>query len=752
MKLVIAEKPSLARAIAGALPGSSVSKDGYIECGGEYVVTWCVGHLLSQKMPEDYNDEYKVWTNRPVPFVPERWEYKAGKGKAQQLKVVSSLVKKASVIINAGDPDREGSHLVDIVVQVSGGSEKPIWRLLVADLNPAAVKKSVAKMDQYNSTENLSKSALARSRGDYIYGLNLTSAYTIAAKKNGYAGSVLSIGRVQTPILGLLVRRKKERENFEPHKFFAIGAHLEKDSIEFSAGMKIECPESYLDDSNRLVDRNYAQELKDSVTGKPAVVSSIESEEKKGRAPNPFSLSGLQKVANKAFGLTAQETLSIAQELYEKQYTTYPRSDCEYISSEIWSDADNVLSAVKQSEWADMTEGTDSAKKHSCVNNSKVGAHHAIIPTTNVPSELSGKSKSLYELILKRYLALFMPEARDQKTVASIDIGGKKFLAKGVVEVEKGWRKLLGGSPKSAVLPNLKQGEEIPIKGIELIEKETTPPEEFTEAALLTAMTGIAKYVSEEIRAVLKDTDGLGTEATRAAMIETLMKREFAKREGKKIRPTEKGVEFIEQLPEEVVTPDMTALWESQLADIARGESTVESFLKSVIEKTTELVQSPDIKITGNLKEKIPCPRCGEELRKTSNTNGSYWFCTAPKEKCEFTCMDNRGKPAEKTAHDCPECSKPLRRRKNDKGWFWGCTGFKEAGCKYIVSDSKGKPGKKEEKGDKKSAVETDHKCPECSKPMIKRAGKWGDFLGCSGFPGCKKTIKLDESGQPITA
>ena len=735
VKLIIAEKPSLARAIAAGIGGNQQKDKTHIRVGG-YIITWCFGHLLELKMPEDYNPAFKNWADRPVPFIPDRWEYRPAKDKASQVSVIKKLSQSASVIINAGDPDREGSYLVDSLIRFIGFSG-PVWRLLINDVNEKAVQKALSKMDKFNSTENLSRSAECRSKADWVYGLNLTTAYTLAARQSGF-NKVLSVGRVQTPVLGLLVRRKRDRENFQPHPFYGVIATLEK-GVEFQAKGVIESPESFCDPEGRLIEKNHAKEFVDSATGKPAVISSIKKEESRSSAPRLFSLAELQKYANSKLGMTVSQVLSAAQELYEKGITTYPRTDCQYITDDLWSDAKRTLEALAEFSPLQSAAKADHTIKHSSVNNSKVGAHHAIIPTGNLSTvqQLADNTIKLFCIIAERYIAIFYPDALDEKTRIEILIGTRTFAAKGIIQKTEGWREVLKQKPSDKVLPDLAQGEEVSVKAISLSEKMTTPPDEYTEGSLIDAMTSIAKHVQDEhLKNILKETDGLGTEATRAAIIEGLVKRGFIERAAKKIIPTEEGCQFVDQIPEELSLPDMTARWEMQLKDISNGAGSESEFLNKLVEPVTKLSQSA----TMNIKESssgFKCLLCkSADLKKISKkSGGAFWIC---QNDCGYSCADNRGKPAEKNIYKCPECDSRLARRSGDKGWWWGCTGFK-TGCKYTAQDQKGKPIEKEQI----QVVETEQKCcPDCNNLMRLRDGKFGKFWGCTGYPKCKRTIK----------
>lgn len=742
MKVIIAEKPSLGRAIAEVLPGQKVNQKTHITCGSDYIVTWCFGHLLELKMPDGYNPEYKNWSARPIPFIPERWERVVVNDKAAQVSAIRKILQTASVVVNAGDPDREGAMLVDSLISFLSWN-RPVWRLLVSDVNPKAVRRAIEKMDQHNSTKDMSTSADARAKADWLYGINLTTAYTLAARSQGFDGT-LNIGRVQTPVLGLLVKRKKERDNFSSHPFYSVVAELEKGG-KFKAKAEITAAESFFDTDGRLIERSIADQVVSGSKEQKATATLIEKEKSVSNAPSLYSLADLQKDANKLLGLTATQTLAAAQDLYQSGATTYPRTDCNYITDDLWGDGKNTLPSLARQFPAAAIANADI--KHSCVNNSKVGAHHAIIPTDNIPdlAKMKASERSVYELIVQRYISIFYPPATDEKTKITITIGANNFIAKGVIETSRGWRDVVGAKAPDNALPAIAQGDDLAVLSLEVETSMTTPPDEYTEASLLSAMTNIAKHVTNpDLKGILKETDGLGTEATRASIIEGLVTREYAERQKKKIVPTAKGVQFIEQLPSEITEPDLTARWELELGCIAEGKGSRENFLDQIAQDVERLAKNPSIAITA--KTGITCHACntGTLKRRARNEGGFFWICT--EKACGFSCNDNKGKPAESTLYKCPVCSERLSRRiGKDGGWWWSCTGFKVSGCKYSADDQRGKPVEREAKP-KVPEIDTTEKkdCPDCGKPMKLRPGKFGDFWGCTGYPNCKKTVKAE--------
>ena len=618
MKLYVAEKPSLGRAIAEVLPGPLTRREGYLVAASGDHVSWCIGHLLEQAEPHKYNAEYKSWRMQHLPIVPEQWKLTPKKQTKQQLSVLKKLVADATVLVHAGDPDREGQLLVDQLfayLKVSKTRRAAIERVLINDMNPAAVQRALN--DVRNNTEfaALSSSALARARADWLYGLNMTRAYTIQGRRVGYDG-VLSVGRVQTPVLGLVVRRCEEIDNFVSKPFYEVIAHLQTDNGEaFTATWQpSEACEPYMDDSGRVLVKGLAENVVKRITGKPASVSKLDKKNKKQRPPLPYSLSALQIDASRRYGLSAQDTLSVCQSLYEKyKLITYPRSDCRYLPREQFSQASGVLSAIKVNE-KKLSAGVDNADKSiksAAWDDKKVGAHHAIIPTLRklTGNSLSQREQQVYGLVARQHLAQFYPQHEYIDTRAEIMIEKGLFVATSKKVTVPGWKVLYEAAKNKDDdtppnrLPDLTKGQPLHCSKGELVEKNTTPPPYFTDATLLAAMTGIARYVKDaDIRKILKETDGLGTEATRAGIIELLFRRGFFQRKGKQIHATPAGIGLVKALPEQATLPDMTAQWESVLEKISQRENTFHDFMQPLETQLHTLISQSASSAMSSLK------------------------------------------------------------------------------------------------------------------------------------------------------
>ncbi|WP_285163000.1 DNA topoisomerase III [Shewanella goraebulensis] len=624
MILYIAEKPSLGRAIADVLPKPHKKGDGYIMTANGDCVSWCVGHLLEQAEPDAYDPAYKSWQLAHLPIVPEQWKLKPKSKTRSQLSTLKKLIKQASSLVNAGDPDREGQLLVDEVISHSGVKADKIaqtQRLLISDLNPSAVKRALGQMRTNKEFVPLSTSALARSRADWLYGMNMTRAYTIQGKKVGYQG-VLSVGRVQTPVLGLVVRRDEEIANFVPKPFYEVLAHLLTEQNEsFTAKWKpSEACQPYMDEEGRVLAKGLAENVVGRISNQSAEVTQIEAKSKRQNPPLPYSLSALQIDAAKRFGMSAKEVLDICQSLYERhKLITYPRSDSRYLPVEQHGLAPHVINAITKND-PSLTAKADAPNaklKSKAWDDKKVDAHHAIVPTEKVSNlaNLSSKEAKLYSHIARQYLAQFYAAYLYDETLVEVTIEGGLFTTKAKQETSLGWKQLFASGSSSsnsssrnnysnngvntkkedddelATLPALVKGQQLQSLNGELVEKITQPPKHFTDATLLGAMTGINRYVTNaDVKKILKDTDGLGTEATRAGIIELLFKRGYLQRQGKAIVATAVGSGLVNSLPESATTPDMTALWESSLDAISQKQLRYDAFMTPLITQLNELI------------------------------------------------------------------------------------------------------------------------------------------------------------------
>ncbi len=603
MRLFIAEKPSLGRAIADVLPKPHRKGDGYIECGNGQVVTWCIGHLLEQAQPDVYDSRYARWNLADLPIVPEKWRLQPRPSVTKQINVIKRLLSEATEVVHAGDPDREGQLLVDEVLdylELSPQKRQQVQRCLINDLNPQAVERAISRLRANSEFIPLCVSALARARADWLYGINMTRAYTLLGRNAGYQG-VLSVGRVQTPVLGLVVRRDEEIENFVAKDFFEVKAHIVTPAGErFTAlWLPSEACEPYQDEEGRLLHRPLAEHVVARISGQPANVTAYNDKRESEPAPLPFSLSALQIEAAKRYGLSAQNVLDICQKLYEThKLITYPRSDCRYLPEEHYAGRHAVMNAIGAHAPDLLPQPVVNADlRNRCWDDKKVDAHHAIIPTARSSKvNLSEGEANVYTLIARQYLMQFCPDALFRKCQIDLDIANGKFIAKARFLAEAGWRTLLGAKERDeendgTPLPVVAKGDELLCEKGEVVERQTQPPRHFTDATLLSAMTGIARFVQDkELKKILRATDGLGTEATRAGIIELLFKRGFLNKKGRYILSTDAGRALIHSLPEMAARPDMTAHWESVLTQISEKQCRYQDFMQPLVGTLHELI------------------------------------------------------------------------------------------------------------------------------------------------------------------
>ena len=724
MRLFIAEKPSLGRAIAAALPGPLQKGPGWLRCGeGEdaCVVSWCIGHLLEPAEPARYNPRWKNWRLEDLPVFPDQWQLEPKESVAQQLKVLTSLIRKATVIVHAGDPDREGQLLVDEVIKYCGAS-CPVERVLINDLTPSAVARALSQTRDNREFRRLSHSALARQRADWLYGINLTRFYTLSYRQQG-ADGVWSVGRVQTPVLGLVVRRDDTIAGFEPKPWYrlTITAHNEDgpDTTPFDARwLPAESLREHLDEEDRLLSREIADQIAQAARGQPGKILDARFRDRREAPPLPLSLSALQIEAGKAFRMGAKDVLDTAQNLYEKhQLITYPRSDCRYLPEAHFSQAPAVVQAITRVDGslADAGQQVDLQHRSAAWNDKKVDAHHAIIPTSRSrPSgRLSEAESRIYNLISRFYLMQFMTDAVHREGRLDIALADQRFRASETAVAEAGWKVLQLRARDPAPddqeqasrkpLPRLAKGDTVLCTDSNVKERITQPPQPFTDATLLSAMTNIARFVSDpELRKTLRETDGLGTEATRAAILETLFRRDYLKREGRHIRSTDKGRSLIHGLPESISQPDMTALWEATLEQIRQGSGDPREFIQQLRQQILSFIEAPaktggaGISGPGTVSPGTPdqlhCPKCRAPMTLRDGKFGRFFACTRFP-SCKGTRPIEDHTPEDGSSqkpHPCPACFSPLVRRNGKKGWFWGCSNFPT--CRQTVDDSDGLP------------------------------------------------------------
>jgi len=646
----------MAREIAAVLKNPQKGM-GYIKTSGG-IVTWLVGHVLRQVNPDFYDERYRVWRMEDLPIIPDVWKLEVTPQTAAQFEIVKHLIAQADEIVHAGDPDREGQLLVDEVLDFVG-NKKPVKRILLNALDSTSILRAIEDIRDNKDFFNLKQSALARSRADWLIGMNLSRAYTVAARRAGH-DEVFPVGRVKTPTLALVVRREREIRNFKPVDFFNVQIQFSHANGNFLAKWtpsKALLDTPAFDSDGRLIDKSFAESYRKKFAEPPleGKISSYKVTEKKEPQPLPFSLSTLQIAAGKKFSYTPQQVLDAAQSLYEKKLTTYPRSDCEYLPTSQFADAEKILNHLRRTDEENLSalvEHADAKIKSYAWNDKKISAHHAIIPTLKpFTGGLTSIEENIYKLIAKNYAVQFYSLHVYDETTVKVEYKKESFSARGKVIRQPGWREFYVMARKSddeveTILPQMKAGDAVTYQNSELKKSTTKPPPYFTASSLVQGMKEIHKYVKNpESRKQLKDVYGIGTEATRAAIIEDLIKRQFLIVKKKILHPTEKAFVLVDALPDDLTYPDSTAIWEDKLHSMSDGDGTLEDFLTGQIKFTTELcakAEKTEIQLPEDLQK---CPRCKKGVMIQRNgKNGIFWGCSNYP-SCRMTAQDKNGKP-----------------------------------------------------------------------------------------------------------
>ena len=582
MIVCIAEKPSVAKDIADVL-GAKTKHDGYIE-GNGYQVTWTFGHLCTLKEPHDYTANWKNWSLGSLPMIPPRFGIKLieDKGIEKQFKIIESLMQKADGIINCGDAGQEG-ELIQRWVMQKAGAKCPVKRLWISSLTEESIREGFSHLQDQDAFKSLYEAGLCRAIGDWLLGMNATRLYTIKYRA-GNSRQVLSIGRVQTPTLALVVNRQKEIDNFKPEQYWELKTTYRDTAFSYTKGKftKIEDGQALLEEIRPL---NF-------------VITDVARKEGKDYTPRLFDLTSLQVECNRKYGYSADDTLKTIQSLYEKKITTYPRVDTTFLSDDIYPKCPGILRGLK--DYAQFTaplEGIKLPKSKKVFDNSKVTDHHAIIPTGVYPNNLTQQEHAVFDMIARRFIAVFYPDCLYAQTTVLGKAGRAEFKATGREILKPGWRVLFDkeksdekAEDDERILPQFtvdESGLHLP----ELQEKWTTPPKPYTEATLLRAMETAGKLVNdEELRDAMKE-NGIGRPSTRAAIIETLYKRGYMRKEKKNLYPTPTGTSLIDLIHEELLkSAELTGIWEKRLREIERGKYQPAQFMDELKQMVTTLV------------------------------------------------------------------------------------------------------------------------------------------------------------------
>ncbi|MBQ3441894.1 MAG: DNA topoisomerase III [Selenomonadaceae bacterium] len=654
MKLFIAEKPSLAQAIAAGI-GVGKKFDGYISLnGGKEIVTWCYGHILAQLNPDEYAEKYRSWRMEDLPIIPSLWKLKVKPDAAKQFRIVRELISKATTIVNAGDPDREGQLLVDEVLDYVG-NKKPVQRILLNALDEKSVKQSLKDLRDNHEFEGMKNAALGRSRADWLIGMNLSRAYTIRARQVGYES--VSVGRVMTPTMALVVRREEEIAKFKPVTHYAVKAIFRNNFGEIPTTWQMSDNILSLDSEGRLLDKKVAEDFLvrlNALVGRQGKIIRVEEKKKTENQRLPYSLSTLQIEAGKRYGYSPQTVLDTMQMLYEKKLTTYPRSDCEYLPENQFADSKEILGHLKElPNFSELVKNADMSIHSKAWNDKKISAHHAIIPTRIKADfeKLNAVEQNLYVMVSQAYLAQFYPEHEYKATTVIISFADEKFIGKGKLVTKVGWKAIYKNVAKSeseeaeSILSPVRENESVKYVSGKIAEKTTKPPARFTPSTLLQAMKEIYRYVKDDaLKAELKECSGIGTEATRAGIIEKLQDNGFLELAGKFFAPTEKARMAVKILPDEMIYPDTTALWEKELEEVAAGKESFEQFYQSQLSGLSTLLdKAKTVRITPSAGT-VLCPNCGKAMIRRKGKNGFFWGCSNYPE-CKTTARDDKGKP-----------------------------------------------------------------------------------------------------------
>ncbi len=632
--LVIAEKPSVGRDLARVLPGAFTKHEGYLE-GPEHIVSWAVGHLVALADPDEYDDRFKKWRMADLPIVPERFKLVVRDERSKkQMNVVKRLLARDDLdaVVNACDAGREG-ELIFAYLYEKAGSEKPVRRLWLNSMTTEAIRDAFARLRPRSELASLEAAARSRSEADWIVGMNATRAATIRLRSS-FDGAV-SLGRVQTPTLAILARREQEIRDFKAEPYWVVDAQF--DPLE--NGPRPYEGRYHAGANPRVASADAARAVVEDCQGRAGEITKLEKSERKERAPLLYDLTSLQRDANSRFGFSARRTLAAAQRLYEEHKAlTYPRTNSRFLTRDMIPEIKPIARLVGgQPEYAQASKyvlGLDVLPLGRVVNDEKVTDHHAIIPTRaerHPVEKMSQDDQRIYDLVVKRFLAIFHPDAVFENTRVETTVAAHVFRTRGKLMLVPGWRAVYGEAADSDAgartdedegreqqLPKLEQGEAVAVKEISSEEKETKPPRRYTEGSLLAAMETAGKLVDEEeLREAMKDS-GIGTPATRAAIIERLLQVGYIERDGRALVVTEKGLNVIRLLGQHPLTsPGLTGDWEHRLANIETGSDSREAFMGDIVKFTESTVSELDAKLKDVRipRAKLgPCPVCGRDI------------------------------------------------------------------------------------------------------------------------------------------
>ncbi|GEN35735.1 DNA topoisomerase 3 [Aneurinibacillus danicus] len=655
--LVLAEKPSVGREIARVL-GCTQKHKNYIE-GPKYIVTWALGHLVELAEPEDYDPKYKTWRLEDLPIVPDRMRLKVIKESSHQFRAISQLAKRGDIkdLIIATDAGREGELVARWIMEMIRW-RKPFKRLWISSQTDKAIKEGFASVKPGPAYDDLYQSAVCRAEADWLIGLNITRALT--SKYNAQ----LAAGRVQTPTLAMIIRREEEIRKFKPTEYWTLTA----DFGAFTGTWR-----SKANQDGRIFNKETAQEIDRKIEGRIGKVISLKTSEKTEPQPLAYDLTELQRDANKRYGFSAKHTSNVLQKLYEQhKLVTYPRTDSRHLTSDMVHTLRSRLNSIEVGPYAQLVRPLLKQKSlpitKRIVDDSKVTDHHAIIPTEEPVrlGELTNDERKLYDLIVRRFIALFYSPYRYEQIQLTVDVAGETFHARGKVMKDAGWKAVYGADAAAPdeesddedtadqTLPPLREGDSVNVKHSVIQSHLTKPPLRFTESDLLARM----------------EKNNLGTPATRADIIEKLLNTDTIERQGNRLYPTKKGTQLIELVAEELRSPELTAKWERQLEDIARGKGDAKRFLSGIRRQAAALVKeiaASEVEYKPHNVTGSKCPECGQNLREIKGKRGKILVC--PDRECGY----KRSAEKQLSNRRCPQCKKRMELRNGKAGKFFQC-------------------------------------------------------------------------------
>lgn len=727
MQVYLCEKPDQAEKLARFL-GIDRRRNGYFEGCGTYV-TWAYGHLLELYAPDDYDESLKRWSMDSLPIIPQTWKRKVTPSKRKQFGVIKTLLKEATNVVLACDYDREGEAIACSIIDYCG-YKGARTRLKLRALDQTSIQRAMNEMVDASETRPLYHAALVRQRADWLVGMNLTRLYTTLIAGAGGSGT-MNIGRVLTPTVKLVCDRDTVISDFVSHPYYVVSVNVQVAAGGFTATWT-PGNEDYVDDEGRCISDPVANNLVSRIENQRGKIVRAETRLSRESAPLPFDLAALQKHASTAWGMPSARTLEVAQSLYDAELLSYPRVDCRHIPESQLSDAPLILNALIKAdpEFSGICNAADLNSKPRCFEDSKVTAHHAIIPTMEVAQldALSQEQRMIYDSVRRAYVAQFYPSSEFNRTIIEVECSGESFVARGKVPIKPGWRMIFqeyhsdenvqdDPDSKDHILPAAHQGENALTRSAQVDTKATRPPPHFTESTLLGAMESIARYVDDEdLKKILNENAGIGTPATRASIIQGAIDRDLLQRNRKNLVATYKAYILTGLVAPMLSSPAMTAAWEQKFEAIVEGEADYSKTIDSIaswIEELVERIKLASPQLIANMQSdpqfskyllqssdatlKPPesqCPICGGLTKRfrRKDKSGHFWKCQEI--SCQSFFNDCRGKlvpPVVQPAisPDCPKCGSgmTLKKRRNKKGspgdvTFWSCNNFQTTGCK----------------------------------------------------------------------